>query len=75
MSKIRQWIKCPQCGKRANKIISIPSGIIFKGVGFPGNDMKKEKISKKEDLEEHVQKIKEEERKTRKEGWMKAADE
>jgi predicted nucleic acid-binding Zn ribbon protein len=38
--------KCPKCGKRAHRLISGGSGIIFKGSGFYETDYKKKSKSK-----------------------------
>lgn len=35
--------KCPKCGKKAKRMFSPGTGIIFKGAGFYVNDYKKNK--------------------------------
>ena len=37
--------KCPKCGKKAKRIFSPGTGIIFKGSGFYVNDYKKKESS------------------------------
>ena len=32
---------CIDCRVEMTRLISVPAGILFKGEGFPGNDMKK----------------------------------
>ena len=41
-------VACPTCGTSMNRKITGGQGVIFKGPGFPGNDMKKKDAYAKE---------------------------
>jgi putative FmdB family regulatory protein len=38
----RKWVRCPSCGKRANRVYSAPA-ISFKGTGFYNTDYRQKK--------------------------------
>ena len=38
-----QTTKCPECGKRMDRLIGAGSSIIFKGGGWPGEEARKNK--------------------------------
>lgn len=45
-------IKCPHCNKKAMRIMSFNSNIIFKGEGFYVNDYKKSKEKPKTEIKD-----------------------
>jgi putative FmdB family regulatory protein len=40
MTLAAKTAKCPCCGKRAKRLLSVGSGFILKGKGWPGKEIK-----------------------------------
>jgi putative FmdB family regulatory protein len=43
-----RWQKCPNCGQRAERLISGGTGLVFRGTGFYATDYKRGGEEKKE---------------------------
>ena len=68
-----RWQKCPNCGQRAERLISGGAALVFRGSGFYATDYKRGGEEKKES-EKKESKKKESEKKEPQQGESKPSD-